>query len=160
MLKPCHKPHLRSQDICGYLTSSRQWSRRSDWPRTSFIVNGHNSSMEASNSVTNVVHTLASKVLHTLCSQRWIKSLSDVQPVKVFYLAGRILEEKASLLCMIVAQTTAILPTAKDPEEAARHERGLRLRPLRFLTHTPRMVKSQPYFMIRHLPKVQLIFQM
>jgi len=83
-------------------------------------VSGRNSSLEASNPATDVVHTLASKVLHIplFTAMEW--SSSDIQPAKVFHLASRILEGKATPSSLIVATATADLPTTEDPEEAAK----------------------------------------
>ena len=48
----------------------------------------------------------------------WLSS--GIQPAKVFHLACRILEGKAPLCLLTVAQTSVDLPTTEDPEEAAR----------------------------------------
>ena len=79
-------------------------------------VNGHHLSLEASNPATNVMHTLASKVLHTPLFTAIEWSSSGVQSAKVFHLAGRILEEKPPPSSLTVAQATADLPTMEDPE--------------------------------------------
>ena len=88
-------------------------------------VSGRNSSLEASNPVTDVLHTLASKVLHTplFTAMEW--SSSDIQPAKVFHLAGRILEGKATPSSLTVANATTDLPTTEDPEEAAKRRARL-----------------------------------
>jgi hypothetical protein len=87
-------------------------------------VSGRNSNLEASNPTTDVVHTLASKVLHTplFTAMEW--SSSDFQPAKVFHLAGRILEGK-TLSSLTVAQATTDIPTMEDPEEAAKRRARL-----------------------------------
>ena len=74
-------------------------------------VNGRNSTLDASNPATDVLHTLASKVLHTplFTTMEW--SSSDIQSTKVFYLAGRILERKTPPFSLTVAQATADFPT-------------------------------------------------
>ena len=58
------------------------------------FISGLYSSMEASNPVTDMVHTLASKVLHTplFTAMKW--SSPGIQPAKVFHLAGRIWKER------------------------------------------------------------------
>lgn len=80
-------------------------------------INGRNSSMENPNLATDMVHTLASKVLHIplFAVMEW--SSPDIQPAKVFHLVGKILEEKTSLFSLVVAQTTADFPAI---EEAAK----------------------------------------
>ena len=66
-------------------------------------VGGRNSSIETLNSSTNRIHTLASKVLHTLLfiSMEWLSP--KFQHANVFHLACRILEEKASLFYLTIA---------------------------------------------------------
>ena len=58
-------------------------------------VSGCHSSLEASNPATDVVHTLASKMLYTplFIAMQW--SSCGIQPAQVFHLACRILEGKA-----------------------------------------------------------------
>ena len=70
--------------------------------------------------MTNMVHTLASKVLHTplFILMEW--SSFGIQPSKACYLAGRILEGKAPPSSFAMAQNTADLPTTEDLEETAR----------------------------------------
>ena len=81
--------------------------------------------MKASNPATDMVHMLASKVLHTplFTAMEWLSP--DIQPAKVFHLVGRILEGKASLSSLIVAQVTADLLATKDPEEMAKEKAKL-----------------------------------
>ena len=88
-------------------------------------VSGCNLSLEALNPATDMVHTLASKVLHTplFTSMEW--SSSDIQPAKVFHLAGRILEGKATTSSLTVANATADLPTTEDYEETAKRQARL-----------------------------------
>ena len=64
-------------------------------------VSGRNSSLGALNTATNVVHTLASKVLQTplFIAMKWL--LSGIQLAKIFHLVGRILEGKASHLLQL-----------------------------------------------------------
>lgn len=57
---------------------------------------GQNSSTEALNSSTSMVHTFASKVLHAPLFMVMELLLSGNQPTKVFYLARKILEGEAS----------------------------------------------------------------
>ena len=83
-------------------------------------VSGHNSSLEASNPAIDVVHTLGSKVLHTLLLTVIEWSSSGIEPAKVFHLAGRILEKNAPPSFLTVAQAIADLPTTEDAEETAR----------------------------------------
>ncbi len=52
-------------------------------------------------------------------------SSSDIQPAKVFHLASRILEGKATPSSLTVAQAAADLPTTKDPEEVAKRRARL-----------------------------------
>ena len=52
-------------------------------------------------------------------------SSSDIQPAKVFHLASRILEGKATPSSLTVANATADLPTTEDPEEAAKQRARL-----------------------------------
>ena len=47
-------------------------------------------------------------------------SSPDIQPAKVFHLAGRILEGKASLPSLTVAQATVETSTIEDLEEVAK----------------------------------------
>ena len=89
-----------------------------------FVI-GHNLSLEASNRVADVVHTLASKVLHTPLFTAIEWSSSGFQPAKVLYLAGRILEEKTSRFSLTVAQAIANIPTMEDLEEAAKRRARL-----------------------------------
>ena len=72
-----------------------------------------------------MVHTLASKVLHTILFIVMDWSSSGIQPPKVSHLAGRILEGKAFAFSLTVAQAIADLPTTEDPEEAARQRARL-----------------------------------
>ena len=85
-------------------------------------ISGQNSSMEASNLATDMMHTLASKVLHTslFIVMEW--SSPDIQPAKVFHLASRILEGRTSPSSLIVAQAIANLPITEDLEKAARRQ--------------------------------------
>ena len=95
-----------------------------------------NSSLEAPNPATDVVLTLASKMLQAplFIAMEW--SSLDIQPAKVCHLAGRILKGKTSSLSyMNVAQATMNFPTAEDFEEAARRRASL-------LTYMLRMAKS------------------
>ena len=59
-------------------------------------ISGRNLSLEASNPLTDMMHILASKVLHTplFTAMEW--SSSGIQPAKIFHLVCRILEGKAS----------------------------------------------------------------
>jgi hypothetical protein len=50
---------------------------------------------------------------------------SDIQPVKVFHLTGRILKGKETPSSLTVAQATVDLPTMEDPEEAAKRRARL-----------------------------------
>ena len=88
-------------------------------------VSGRNSSTDASNSSTDMMHTLASKVLDTPLFTAMEFSLPNFQPAKVFHLAGRILEGKASLPALTVAQATAENPVIEDPEEVAKRRARL-----------------------------------
>ena len=46
--------------------------------------------------------------------------ITGIQLAKVLHLACRILEDKALLSSLTVAQVTVDLPATKDPEEAAK----------------------------------------
>ena len=80
---------------------------------------------EVPNSMIDVAQTLASKVLHThlFTTIDWLSP--EFQPAKVFHLTGRILEGKASLSSMIVAQTTTDILTSEDPEDVAKRQARL-----------------------------------
>jgi hypothetical protein len=65
-------------------------------------VGSHNSHVNASDSVVDVVHTLVSKVLHTPLFTVMEYSSSAIQLAKVFYIAGRILEGKIPLISLTV----------------------------------------------------------
>jgi hypothetical protein len=67
-------------------------------------VGRHNPHVDDSIPATDVVYTLASKLLHTplFTAIKW--SSSTIQPSKVFHLADRILEGKAPPASLIVAQ--------------------------------------------------------
>ena len=75
---------------------------------------------EVPNSTIDVVHTLASKVLHTHLFMAMDWSLPYFQPAKVFYLAGRILKGKASLPSMTMAQAAMDILASEDPKEVAK----------------------------------------
>ena len=66
-------------------------------------VGSHNSHVDASDPATDVVRTLASKLLHTplFTTMEW--SSSAIQPAKVFHLVGRILKGKAPSALLTVA---------------------------------------------------------
>ena len=95
---------------------SEQWSSGSDWPSTLAIVlwlsgccqsvGSHHTHVDASDPLTDVVDTLASKVLHTSLFAAMAWSSCGIQPAKVFHLAGRILEGKTTTTSLIVAQAT------------------------------------------------------
>jgi hypothetical protein len=74
----------------------------------------------ASDPATDVVHTLASKAVHTplFTAMKW--SSSAIHPTKVFHLAGRILERKATPASLTVAQATVDPSTTDNHEEAAK----------------------------------------
>ena len=78
---------------------------------------GPNLSMKALNLATNKVYTLESKVLCTplFIAIKW--SSPDIQLAKVFHLACKILEGKASLSCLIMAQATKDLLAIEDSLE-------------------------------------------
>ena len=78
--------------------------------------------MKASNLLINMVHMLASKLLHTplFIVMEW--SLSGFQLAKIFHLVCRILEGKASLSSLTVAQATANIYVTDDPEEVAKRQ--------------------------------------
>ena len=69
---------------------------------------------------TNVAYTLASKVLHTPLFTEMDYSSPEFQPAKVFHLAGRILEGKASLPSMTMVQPTTDILASEDREEVAK----------------------------------------
>ena len=83
-------------------------------------VNGCHLSLKALNPATDVVHTLASKVLYTplFAAMEW--SSSGIPPAKVFHLAGKILEGKAPPFSLTVTQATADLHITGDPKEVAK----------------------------------------
>ena len=85
-------------------------------------LSGRNSCLRASNLVTSVVYTLASKVLHIslITTMEW--SSFGIQPAKVSHLVGRILKGKTSPSSLTMAQATADLHTTEDPEEVARRQ--------------------------------------
>ena len=89
------------------------------------FVSGRHSSLKASNLATDVVHTLASKVLHTLLftAVKWLSP--EFRPTKVFHLAGRILEGRASLPSVTLAQATTDIPAFEDHEEVAKRRARL-----------------------------------
>ena len=62
-------------------------------------ISGHHSHVDVSDLTTDVVHTLASKVLHTslFTAMEWLSS--GIQPAKIFHSAGKILEGKTPWLC-------------------------------------------------------------
>ena len=68
---------------------------------------------------------LASKVLHTplFTAMEW--SSPEFQPTKVFHLAGRILEGKASIPSLTVAQATTDIFVSEDLEEVAKRRARL-----------------------------------
>ena len=72
-----------------------------------------------------MVHTLASKVLHTplFTAMEW--SSPEFQPTKVFHLADRILERKTSSSSLTVAEAITNIPTSEDPEEVAKRQARL-----------------------------------
>ena len=75
--------------------------------------------MDTLNLMTDVVHILASKVLHTplFTTMEWLSC--GIQPAKVFNLIGKILEENATLSFLTLAQATADLSTIEDHEKMA-----------------------------------------
>lgn len=83
-------------------------------------VGNHNPHVDASDHVIDVVHTLASKVLHTplFTTMEW--SSSAIQLAKVFHLACRILEGKAPTASLTVAQATVDPFTMEDPDDTAK----------------------------------------
>lgn len=83
-------------------------------------VSGRHSSTEASNSSTDMVNILALKVLHSPLFMVMELSSPDIQPTKVFHLAGKIMEGKASVPSLTVAQATADTSIIEDPEEVAK----------------------------------------
>ena len=68
----------------------------------------------------DVAHTLASKVLHTPLFTAIDWSSPEFQSAKVFHLAGRILEGKASLPSMTVTQATTYIIASEDYEKVAK----------------------------------------
>ena len=88
-------------------------------------VGSRHSHVDASDPPTNVVHTLASKVLHTplFTKMEWLSSGNQI--AKVFHLVGRILEGKTHPTSLTVAQATVDPTTMDDLEEAARHRTRL-----------------------------------
>ena len=83
-------------------------------------MSGRNSSMEGLHSTTDMVNTLASKVLDTPWYTTMVWSSRGIQLANGFHLVGRILEEKASLSSSTVAQATANFHATEDPKEAAK----------------------------------------
>ena len=88
-------------------------------------VSGRHPNDEVPYPVTDMMHTLASKVLHTPMFTVMEWSSPEFQPAKVFYLAGRILEGKASPPFLTVAQTTTNILDSEDPEEVAKRRARL-----------------------------------
>ena len=88
-------------------------------------VSGRHPNDEVPNSATDVAHTLASKVLHTPLFMEMEWSSLKFQPAKVFHLAGRILEGKASLPSLTMAQAITDIPTSEDPKEVAKRRTRL-----------------------------------
>ena len=78
------------------------------------------SSLEALNPATDMVHTLASKVLHTPLFISMECLSSDIQAAQVFHIGSRILEGKRPPSFLTMAQAITDLPTTEDLEEAAR----------------------------------------
>ena len=100
-------------------------------------VSGRHSHINVLDLQTDMVLTLASKVLHTplFTAIKW--STSDIQLAKVFYLAGRILEVKSPSALLTVVQTTVDPSTTEDPEEASRRRARLAAEAIvSFDTHT------------------------
>ena len=112
---------------------------------------------EVPNSAINVAHTLASKVLHTplFMAMDWLST--EFQPAKVFHLASRILEGKASLPSMTVAQATTDILAPEDPEKVAKRRAKFAAETLRLLTHIPQMTRHRPRLMTYQYPREQLI---
>lgn len=83
-------------------------------------VNGRNLSIEASNSTTDMVHMLASKVLHTplFTAMDWLSP--SIQPAQIFHLARRILKGNASLSSLTMAETIVDIPITQDTKEVAK----------------------------------------
>ena len=99
-------------------------------------VSGRHPSDEVLNLATDMVHTLASKMLYTPLFTTIEWSSPEFQPAKVFHFANRILEGKASSPSLTVAQATTDIPTSKDPNEVAKWRAKLPQTLLRLLTHT------------------------
>ena len=76
--------------------------------------------VDASDLLTDVMYTLASKMLHTPLFTAIEWSSFGIQPTKVFYLASRILEEKTTLDLLTVAESTVDTSTTEDPKETPR----------------------------------------
>jgi hypothetical protein len=83
-------------------------------------VSGRNSNVDASSSTTDMIHTLASKVLDTPLFTAIEWSSSNIQSAKGFHLAGRILERNTPPASLTVAIATVDLSTTEDHEEAGR----------------------------------------
>lgn len=81
--------------------------------------------MEALNTLTDIVNSLAFKLLYIvlLATIEW--SSPELQPAKVFHLTGRILGEKASLSSMPVAQAIAYFLSIEDLEKVAKRRARL-----------------------------------
>ena len=88
-------------------------------------VSGRHPNDEVPNLATDVVHTLASKVVHTPLFTTIEWSLLEFQSAKVFHLAGRTLEGKASLPSLTMAQATTNIIVSEDPEEMAKRQARL-----------------------------------
>ena len=88
-------------------------------------VSGRHPNNEVPNSVTDMAHTLASKVLHTplFTAMEWASP--EFQPAKVFHLADRILEGKACVPSLTVAQAIMDIPASEDPKEVAKRRARL-----------------------------------
>ena len=81
--------------------------------------------MDALDPATDVVHTLASKLLYIplFTAMEW--SSSAIQPAKVFHLVGRILEGKVTPTSLTMAQATVDSSTTGDPEETTKRRARL-----------------------------------
>ena len=88
-------------------------------------VGSYNPHVDALDPATDVVHTLASKLLHAplFTAIEWLSS--TIQPAKVFHLVGRILEGKAPPASLTVAQATVDPSSTEDPEKAGKQRARL-----------------------------------
>lgn len=99
-----------------------------------------------------MVHTLASKGLHTplFISMEWL--LPIFQPIKIFHLTGRILDGKASLSSLTVAQATTCNPATEDPDEFAKRRARLIVEAIAHFDAYTSNNGGRPHLMIHQCP--------